>query len=98
MAPDPPGDLDAAVIRANSRAFSAQDVDGMLACHAPDAVVEDKRHGGLLGWLRDRLIARIEIYDDGRQGLEVSAWADRRAAGPGRTPTSPGKVAFARYH
>jgi ketosteroid isomerase-like protein len=107
----------------------------MLACYAPDAVVEDRRHGGLLGTfsghdelrtyylgifhmaatmhedltvlasrgdvvvagcelrgrvaadpdgremsapygllmsLRDGLIARIEIYGDGREALEVS--------------------------
>ena len=107
----------------------------MLACYAPDAVVEDRRHGGLLGTfagddelrtyyegifhmartmhedltvlaardgvvvadcelrgqlaadpegreitapyglllcMRDRLIARIEIYSDGREALEVS--------------------------
>ena len=45
MAPSDPVD----VVRANSAAFSAQDVDGMLACYAPDAVVRDQRHGGLLG-------------------------------------------------
>jgi ketosteroid isomerase-like protein len=37
------------VVRRNSAAFSAQDIDGMLACYAPDAVVRDQRHGGLLG-------------------------------------------------
>ncbi len=138
MGSDPPSDPDVAVILTNSRAFSAQDVDGMLACYAPDAVVEDKRHGGLLGTfaghadlrayyegifhmvttmhedltvlaardgvvvadchlrgrlaadpegremtapygllvsLRDQLIARIEIYGDGREALEVSGLA-----------------------
>ena len=38
-----------ATVRRNSAAFSARDVDGMLACYAPDAVVRDLRHGGLLG-------------------------------------------------
>lgn len=124
-----------AVVQANSAAFSAQDVGAMLRCYAPDAVVEDKRHGGLLGTfsghdelrayylgifgmattmhehlevlasaegvvvadcelrgrlaadaagheitapygllitLRDGLIARLEIYGDGREALEVS--------------------------
>jgi ketosteroid isomerase-like protein len=37
------------VVRANSAAFSARDIGGMLACYAPDAVVRDRRHGGLLG-------------------------------------------------
>ncbi len=37
------------VVRGNSAAFSAQDVDGMLANYAEDAVVRDLRHGGLLG-------------------------------------------------
>src|SRR3712207_2335003 len=45
MAPRDPVD----VVRANSAAFSGQDVDGMLRCYAPDAVVRDQRHGGLLG-------------------------------------------------
>ncbi len=49
MTPDARSDADVAVVRVNSVAFSARDVDGMLACYAPDAVVEDKRHGGLLG-------------------------------------------------
>lgn len=128
-------DAAVAVVRANSVAFSAQDVDAMLRCYAPDAVVEDKRHGGLLGTfsghdelrtyylgifgmvttmhehlevlaaadgvvvadcelrgtlaadaggremsapygllitLRDGLVARLEIYGDGREALEVS--------------------------
>src|SRR3712207_2011700 len=37
------------VVRGNSAAFSAQDVDGMLAFYAEYAVVRDQRHGGLLG-------------------------------------------------
>ncbi len=37
------------VVRGNSAAFSAQDIDAMLAHYALDAVVQDLRHGGLLG-------------------------------------------------
>jgi NAD(P)-dependent dehydrogenase (short-subunit alcohol dehydrogenase family)/ketosteroid isomerase-like protein len=45
MAPRDPVD----VVRVNSDAFSAQDIDGMLVNYAEDAVVRDVRHGGLLG-------------------------------------------------
>src|SRR3954454_7246184 len=34
------------VVRANSQAFSRQDVEGMLALHKPDAVVADRRAVG----------------------------------------------------
>jgi ketosteroid isomerase-like protein len=34
------------VVRANSQAFSRQDVEGMLALHAPDAVIIDRRAVG----------------------------------------------------
>lgn len=37
------------VVRANSAAFGARDVDAMLELYADDAVVEDRRHPGLLG-------------------------------------------------
>jgi ketosteroid isomerase-like protein len=37
-----PGD-DVAVVRSNSAAFSARDVDAMLTHYAPDAVVADRR-------------------------------------------------------
>jgi ketosteroid isomerase-like protein len=40
------------VVRANSEAFSARDVDAMLVLYAPDAVVEDRRRMGLLGTFR----------------------------------------------
>jgi ketosteroid isomerase-like protein len=40
----PERDLD--VVRANNAAFSARDVDAMLRCYAPDAVVEDRRRVG----------------------------------------------------
>ena len=36
----------AEVVRANNAAFCARDVDRMLALHAPDAVVEDRRPTG----------------------------------------------------
>ena len=42
-------DTEVDVVRSNSAAFSAKDIDGMLAHYAPDAVVVDKRPGGLLG-------------------------------------------------
>jgi ketosteroid isomerase-like protein len=34
------------VVRANNAAFCARDIDRMLALHAPDAVVEDRRATG----------------------------------------------------
>ena len=36
----------AEVVRANNAAFCARDIDGMLALHAPDAVVADCRSTG----------------------------------------------------
>jgi ketosteroid isomerase-like protein len=38
---------DLAVVQASSAALSRQDVDGMLACYAPDAVVVDRSGMGL---------------------------------------------------
>ncbi len=40
-------DDDVAVVQANSRAFSACDIDTMLGYYAPDAVVEDLRRVSL---------------------------------------------------
>ena len=127
-------EADIALVQRNSAAFSARDVDGMLRCYAPDAVVVDRRrfgfgsftghaelrtyYEGIVGsaadlheemrileardglvvadcelsghlatdpagplvsapyglviTLRDGLIARLEVYDDGEGALEAS--------------------------
>jgi ketosteroid isomerase-like protein len=74
----PSGDLD--VVRANNAAFSARDVDGMLRCYAPDAVVEDRRrvgfgsfrgHDELRAYYRGIVDSACELHED----LEVLAAA-----------------------
>lgn len=40
-------EADIALVRRNSAAFSARDVDAMLRCYAPDAEVVDRRRFGL---------------------------------------------------
>ena len=68
-------DADVAVIRAASAAFSARDVDAMLASYAPDAVVVD--HSGLgLGELHGR--AELRTYYSGIIGSTSAMREDFR--------------------
>ncbi len=69
-----------AVVRANNAAFCALDVEGMLRCYAPDAVVEDRRrvgfgsfrgHDELRGYYRGIVESAVELHED----LEVLAEA-----------------------
>ena len=69
-----PDDLE--VIRANNAAFSAHDVDGMLACYAPDAVVTDRRALGLGEFrghaeLRPYYLSIFHSVDTMREDLRV---------------------------
>jgi ketosteroid isomerase-like protein len=52
----------AAVVRANSAAFSRRDADGMLAFYAPDAVVIDRRR---VGWGEFRGHDALRAYYQG---------------------------------
>ena len=71
----------AEVVRANSAAFSARDVDGMLAFFAPDAVVIDRR---AVGWgeyqghdaLRSYYLGLFDNADALREDLEIVSDAD----------------------
>jgi ketosteroid isomerase-like protein len=81
----PEGDLamperDLEVVHANNAAFSARDVEGMLRCYAPDAVVEDRRrvgfgsfsgHDELRSYYRGIVDSACELHED----LEVLAAA-----------------------
>ena len=73
-------EADLAVVRANNAAFSARDVEAMLACYAPDAVVEDRRrvgfgtfrgHDELRSYYRGIVDSAVELHED----LEVLAEA-----------------------
>src|SRR3712207_5274436 len=70
------------VVRSNSAAFSAKDIDAMLAHYAPDAVVRDLRPGGLLGTftghdeLRPYYLGIFHAADVMRERLTVLAARD----------------------
>src|SRR5256885_16496534 len=74
-------DDDIAVVRANSAAFSDRDVDTMLTCYAPDAVVADQRRHGLGTFtghaeLRPYYLSIFHPVDAMREQLEVLAARD----------------------
>jgi ketosteroid isomerase-like protein len=50
------------IVRANSEAFSRRDIEGMLAVHAPDAVVLDRRR---VGWGEFRGADALRSYYQG---------------------------------
>lgn len=68
-----------AVVRANSAAFSARDVEAMLRFYAPDAVVEDKRRLPLLGTFRGHAELRpyyrgiVDLASELHEQLDVVA-------------------------
>src|SRR3954451_11825191 len=76
-------DDDIAVVRANSAAFSDRDVDTMLSCYAPDAVVADQRRHGLGTFtghdeLRPYYLSIFHAVDAMREQLEVPRRTRRR--------------------
>jgi ketosteroid isomerase-like protein len=88
-----------ALVQRNSAAFSARDVDGMLQCYAPDAVVVDLRrvgfgtftgHDQLRAYYGGIFDAAFDLHEDltvvaHREGL-VAAHCDLR----GRLAHDPG--------
>ena len=69
-------DADIAVVRTNSAAFSARDVDAMLRCYAPDAEVADRRRFGFGTFrghdeLRTYYLGIIESTADMHEELRV---------------------------
>src|SRR5436305_108434 len=87
----------AAVVRANSEAFSRRDVGAMLELFAPDAVVRDRRvvgWGDFLG--RDAIRAYYEgLFDNAEEIFEDLAVASASGDGSPR-PAPPTPAARAR--
>jgi ketosteroid isomerase-like protein len=72
---------DLAVVRANNVAFSERDVEAMLACYAPDAVVTDRRVHGLGTFnghaeLRPYYLSIFHSVDAMREHLDILAATD----------------------